>query len=73
MFGLSFLTGWIVDMVGRVPIIAMGGLILIAACAIAPLCTSVVSLGSALFLLGLGWNFCNVAGSALLDDVLETD
>lgn len=71
MFGLSFLTGWMVDKVGRVPIIAAGGLILIVACAIAPLGTSVMVLGLALFLLGLGWNLCYVAGSALLDDVLE--
>jgi MFS family permease len=28
-------------------------------------------LALALFLLGLGWNFCFVAGSTLLDDILE--
>jgi MFS family permease len=31
----------------------------------------VVPLGIALFLLGLGWNFCYVAGSALLSDQLS--
>ena len=72
MFGLSFLTGWMVDKFGRVPVIAAGGLTLIAACVIAPLGTSVFTLGLALFLLGLGWNFCYVAGSALLDDILTT-
>lgn len=71
MFGLSFLTGWMVDKVGRLPEIAVGGLTLIAACVIAPLGASVFTLGIALFLLGLGWNFSYVAGSALLDDILE--
>ncbi|NIV30723.1 MAG: MFS transporter, partial [Anaerolineae bacterium] len=71
MFGLSFVTGWLADRLGRATMIAAGGLILALACLIAPLSTGVVWLASALFLLGLGWNFCFVAGSALLDDILR--
>ena len=42
------------------------------ACATAPLSVEVPGLAITLFLLGLGWNFGFVAGSALLDDVLRT-
>jgi MFS family permease len=71
MFGLSFVTGWLADRLGRATMIAAGGLILALACLMAPLSTGVAWLAVALFLLGLGWNFCFVAGSALLDDVLR--
>lgn len=71
MFGLSFVTGWLVDKLGQVKMILLGGLILIMACLLAPLWNEVVWLAAALFLLGLGWNFCFVAGSALLAAVLK--
>jgi MFS family permease len=71
MFGLSFLVGWLVDRLGRIKMITVGGLILIAACVLAPLSTEVLWLAVALFLLGLGWNCCFVAGSTLLTDVLR--
>lgn len=71
MFGLSFLVGYLVDRLGRVKMIAIGGLILIAACLLAPLSTGAVWLAMALFLLGLGWNCCFVAGSTLLTDILQ--
>ncbi|MBI2247983.1 MAG: MFS transporter, partial [Armatimonadetes bacterium] len=45
--------------------------ILILATLIAPLSPQVVPLSVALFLLGLGWNFCYVAGSTLLADQLS--
>jgi predicted MFS family arabinose efflux permease len=45
--------------------------LLALACLIAPLSTGVAWLAFALFLLGLGWNFCFVAGSALLDGILR--
>ncbi|MCB0166449.1 MAG: MFS transporter, partial [Anaerolineae bacterium] len=61
MYGLSFLVGWLVDRLGRVRMIAVGGMILIAACLLAPLSTGVLWLAMALFLLGLGWNCCFVA------------
>ena len=71
MFGLSFMTGWLVDRSGQLKIIFAGGLQLVAACLLAPLWNNVVWLAVALFLLGLGWNFCFVAGSALLTAVLR--
>jgi MFS family permease len=71
MFGLSFVTGWLVDRLGRNPIILIGGVMSAAACAIAPISTSTAWLALALFLLGLGWNFSFVGGSALLDDLLR--
>jgi MFS family permease len=71
MFGLSFMTGWLTDRLGRATMIVAGGLILALACLIAPLSTGVAWLALALFLLGLGWNFCFVAGSTLLDDILR--
>jgi MFS family permease len=71
MFGLSFPVGWLVDRLGRTKMITIGSLILIAACLMAPLSTEVYWLIITLFLLGLGWNCCFVAGSTLLADVLR--
>lgn len=71
MFGLSFMTGWLADRLGQNRIILLGGLLLVAACLLAPLWNNVPWLALALFLLGLGWNFCFVAGSALLASVLR--
>jgi MFS family permease len=73
MFGLSFVTGWLADKVGRARVIVFGGLILSLACFMAPFSHSVVWLAVALFFLGLGWNFCFVSGSALLSDVLRAE
>jgi MFS family permease len=70
MFGLAPLTGWLIDRVGRIAIILTGSVILISACILAPLSLRVPVLGLALFLLGLGWNFCYVAGSSLLLNAL---
>ncbi|MDX1413134.1 MAG: MFS transporter [Candidatus Promineifilaceae bacterium] len=70
MFGLSWLTGWLIDRVGRIVMILVGTGILGIACVLAPLSLRVPILGLALFLLGLGWNFCFVAGSSLLSDSL---
>jgi MFS family permease len=44
---------------------------LLLACITAPLSPNVLPLAVALFLLGLGWNFCFVGGSALLSDQLS--
>ena len=71
MFGMSFVVGSLVDRLGRARMILVGSLILIAACLVAPLSTEVYWLAMALFLLGLGWNCCFVAGSTLLSDVLR--
>jgi len=71
MFGLSLLSGYLADSIGRVHLIFGGGIILVAACALAPLADTVVWLSFTLFMLGLGWNFTFVGGSAMLDDVLR--
>jgi len=70
MFGLSLISGRLADNFGRPRTIAVGAGLLIAACLLAPLSQSVAILAVSLFLLGLGWNFCAVAGAALLTDAL---
>jgi MFS family permease len=71
MFAPSVFTGHLVDRWGRGPVILSGAGILILAAALAPLSIGVFPLGAALFLLGLGWNFCYVSGSTLLSDQLS--
>jgi MFS family permease len=66
MYGLSGVTGWLVDRFGRHAVIFAGGSLLVAAAILTPAANSVPLLAFALFLLGLGWNFCFVAGSSLL-------
>jgi len=73
MYGLSMVTGWISDRWGRAPTVVIGSLMLIAACFIAPTNPATLPLAASLFLLGLGWNFCFVAGSALLTDRLAVN
>ncbi len=72
MFGLSWLTGWLIDRYGRIPMILAGTAVLAISCVLAPLSLQIPILSLALFLLGLGWNFCYVAGSSLLSDALAT-
>lgn len=71
MFGLSSVTGWLNDRLGSVIMIVVGALVLALSGVIAPLAPNVPVLAVALFLLGLGWNFCFVAGSTLLADSLQ--
>ncbi|MGH2397145.1 MAG: MFS transporter, partial [bacterium] len=65
------ISGRLADRWGRGPVIMAGAAILILATLTAPLSPQVVPLTVALFLLGLGWNFCYVAGSTLLADQLS--
>jgi MFS family permease len=51
--------------------ILIGALTLLLSCITAPLSPDVLPLGIALFLLGVGWNFCFVGGSTLLADQLS--
>lgn len=71
MYAFSVLSGRLADRWGRGPVIAAGAGTLIAACLAATLSPDVLPLGVALFLLGLGWNFCFVGGSTLLADQLS--
>ena len=73
MYVASPLSGWLADRFGRGVMIALGGLLLLVAMAVAGLVPSsdgaLVMLG--LFLNGVGWNFAFVAASVLLTDVLS--
>ncbi len=73
MFAFSILTGQLLDRWGRGPVILSGAALMFVACALAPIWTDVAPLAVALFLLGLGWNFCYVGGSTLLSDVLTPE
>jgi MFS family permease len=71
MYAFSVLSGRLSDKWGRGPVILIGASTLLLACITAPLSPNVLPLAVALFLLGLGWNFCFVGGSALLSDQLS--
>ncbi len=71
MYAFSVLSGRLSDKWGRGPVILTGASTLLLACITAPLSPKVFPLAVALFLLGLGWNFCFVGGSALLADQLS--
>jgi MFS family permease len=71
MFAFSVISGRLADRWGRGPVILTGAFTLLLSCITAPLSPNVLPLAVALFLLGLGWNFCFVGGSALLADQLS--
>jgi MFS family permease len=66
MFALAWLTGGLVDRVGPWTISAAGGAMLLMGAVASSVSTSALGLGIALYLIGLGWNLCFVAGSGLL-------
>jgi MFS family permease len=70
MYGFSLISGRLIDRWGRRPVIIVGSLVLLLACLTAPLTSATFPLAISLLLLGLGWNFCFVAGSTLLADQL---
>lgn len=65
MYGLSSLTSRLTDRFGPLKIIVVGALILGVSAVLTPMSNQVSMLAFSLFLLGLGWNFCFIAGSAL--------
>jgi MFS family permease len=71
MYAFSTISGRLADAWGRRPLIAAGAVALAASCLWAPLSPQALPLAGALMLLGLGWNFCYVGGSALLSDQLR--
>lgn len=71
MFAPSIISGWLLDKWGRGRMILVGASTLLLACVTAPLSPDVLPLALALFLLGVGWNFCFVGGSTLLADQLS--
>lgn len=71
MYAFSFVSGWLTDRWGRRPTILAGIGMLALASGLSGISPQVVPLSLALFLLGLGWNFCYVGGSTLLSDHLK--
>jgi MFS family permease len=70
MYFLSPVVGWAADRLGRLPVLVLGAFVLLVAVALAgtaPMGAS-VQIGAGLFLLGVGWSCCTVAGSALLTE-----
>ena len=65
MYGLSSLTSRLSDRFGQVKIVVAGALILGVSTMLTPISNQVSTLAFTLFLLGLGWNFCFIAGSTL--------
>lgn len=70
MFGLSIFTGPLADRIGRSTMIGAGAIILAIGALLAPVSTETIPLALSLFLIGLGWNFCYIAGSSLLSETL---
>lgn len=71
MYAFSILSGRLADRFGRGAVIIAGSFTLVVSCLAATISPDVLPLGVALFLLGLGWNFCYVGGSTLLADQLS--
>ena len=65
MYAFSIVSGRMTDRWGRGQVIILGSVMMIVSCVMAAPSTGLVALMVALFLLGLGWNFAYVAGSAL--------
>lgn len=73
MYGLASVTGWLVDRYGRIFMVVAGALVLIVSAVLTPFSVGVPMIALALFLLGLGWNFCFIAGSSLLANSLGSE
>jgi len=69
MFAFAPLTGWLLDRIGSGPVMAAGVATLAGS---AGLAASGLLPAGALFLLGVGWNFCFVGGSGRLAVRLST-
>ncbi|WP_134741582.1 MFS transporter [Nocardioides sp. 503] len=75
MFAFSPLVGLLSDRVGRPPVLAAGGLVLLVSlvlCSTAPEGTSWQIFGG-LFLLGLGWSLATVSASTMVADLAPLD
>jgi len=76
MFAFAPVAGWLADRFGRLPIIGLAGVTLVVSTILTALAGEAPKLlmFPGLFLLGLGWSFGIVAGSALLtESVAEHD
>jgi MFS family permease len=68
MYGPSFFTGWLINRLGVLNVIFTGIALLFLSIVAALSGTQFLNFWSALFLLGVGWNFMYVGGSALLTE-----
>jgi MFS family permease len=66
MFAPSFVTGHLIRRFGELPIMALGALLNFACVAVALSGVDLMQFLTALFLLGVGWNFLYTGGSTLL-------
>lgn len=75
MFAFSPVVGMLADRLGRPLVLAAGAVLLLAATVLAGQAPAGESAGltAGLFLLGLGWSCCLIAGSALLVDSVPFD
>ena len=75
MFALAPVVGWATDRFGRSLVLSAGAVSLFVSlllCGTAPAGAS-YQIGAGLFLLGLGWSLCTVAGSTLLSESAPFD
>lgn len=72
MFAFAPLIGQVADRIGRRGMIRISAAIIGAGCILAPLSLQTPWIGLALFLVGLGWSGCYIAGSTLLTDAITT-
>ncbi|MBB4967691.1 MFS transporter [Saccharothrix violaceirubra] len=75
MYIASPVFGWLADRVGRVPVLAIGSALVVAAAAIAGMAEShdAPQLAIGLTVLGFGWSAGLVSGSALLTESVSPD
>ena len=75
MYALSPVVGWLADRFGRVPVVLLGQVVLVAAVVVAGSADGHAHgvLGLGLFLLGLGWSCALVAGSTLLSESVDVE
>lgn len=66
MFAPSFFTGHLISRFGTLNIMTVGGALIIACLGVALSGVEIVQFWSALFLLGIGWNFMFIGGTTLL-------
>lgn len=75
MFALSPATGWVADRIGRPKVIIAGHVVLLASALLAATASGnqTLLLFIALFLLGVGWNFSFIAGSAYVSEAAPAE
>ncbi|SEQ68679.1 Predicted arabinose efflux permease, MFS family [Lentzea xinjiangensis] len=75
MYAASPLFGWMADRLGRVPVLAIGASLVVAAAGVAGMAPShdAPQLAAGLALLGFGWSAGLVSGSALLTESVRVE